>query len=125
MVDNTCQPSDSVTLYFSGGPFDTRSPRLQLLHIIEMHTADPDVEQTPLHRWQTFYRAWSTSSLGPADSVRLSPDQTRLDAFWRSENWWADLTIAINFIGNDRSNPSYTFIQVRLLCQSLACRRIN
>ena len=117
MADFTCQPSDSVTLYFSHE--GTNSGLNSILTMIEMSTSFPIADLTPLRRWQTFYQAWATSRLGVVDSVRLSFDQQELNAYWRSPNWWADLTIQ-----NVSANQPFTFVTVTLYCQSLRCRQL-
>lgn len=118
MADDTCQPSDSVTLYFGGGVLHPRQDSTLLN--IEMHTALPESRETPLRRWQTFYQPWAVSRLGPVDSVRLSPNAMELHAYWRTSAWWADITI--EEVGGSRP---HTFVKVNLLCQSIACRRLH
>ncbi len=88
MVDNTCEPADSITLYFRDGAVAE----------VTMGFIDRSGAGSPLQLWRHTLRTWTGSQLGPADSVRLSFNQSELEAYWRLDasksRWTAKVRIS-------------------------------
>jgi len=105
MPDNTCQPSDSVTLYFGRG---------KTVGMIELSFGVADPSKTVLQLWEGQLSAWLRSQLGTPDSVSLSFDKESLEAFWDhspSRAWSATA-----HVGNLLSPQPLIFVHAMLMC---------